>query len=84
MIKRSRPQPSNSELFDPIAFLNTAAGGRTLARYRKRQLIFSQGDAADSVIYIKKGNVKVCVISKDGKEAVVAILGADEFRVKDV
>jgi len=42
-------------------------------------LIFAQGDAADAVFYIKKGKVKVTVISEQGKEAVVAILGEDEF-----
>jgi len=66
-------------LFDPVAFLETAAKGRTISTHRKKEIIFSQGDAADAVIYIKKGNVKVCVVSKEGKEAVVAILGADEF-----
>ena len=45
----------------------------------ERKKSFSQGDAADAVFYIRKGNVKVCVISNEGKEAVVAILGADEF-----
>jgi CRP-like cAMP-binding protein len=66
-------------LFDPAAFLDAAAKGRIISTYRKKEIIFAQGDLADSVIYIKKGNIKVCVISKEGKEAVVAILGADEF-----
>jgi CRP/FNR family cyclic AMP-dependent transcriptional regulator len=65
--------------FDPAAFLETAAKGRIISTHRKKEIIFAQGDLADAVIYIKKGNVKVCVISKEGKEAVVAILGADEF-----
>jgi len=65
--------------FDPIEFLETTAQGRIVSTHRKKQIIFAQGDAADSVIYIKKGKVKVTVVSKQGKEAVVAILGADEF-----
>jgi CRP/FNR family cyclic AMP-dependent transcriptional regulator len=59
--------------------LETAAKGRTIATYRKRQTIFSQGEAADAVFYIRKGKVKVTVLSKEGKEAVVALLGVDEF-----
>ena len=65
--------------FDPAKFLETAAKGRANRTYRRKEIIFKQGDDADAVIYIKNGNVKVCVISKEGKEAVIAILGADEF-----
>ncbi len=45
----------------------------------KKQILFAQGDAANSVFYVKEGKVKVTVVSERGKEAVVAILGADEF-----
>jgi CRP/FNR family transcriptional regulator, cyclic AMP receptor protein len=65
--------------FDPKEFLTKVGGGRTISRYRKSQKIFSQGDVADAVFYIQKGKVKVTVVSKLGKEAVVAILGKDEF-----
>ena len=65
--------------FDPALFFDTAAKGRTIAKHRKSEIIFSQGDEASAVFYIKKGKVKVTVISKQGKEAVVAILGIDEF-----
>jgi len=65
--------------FDPALFFETAAKGRTISKHRKSEIIFSQGDDADAVFYIKKGKVKVTVISKQGKEAVVAILGIDEF-----
>lgn len=68
-----------SEKFDPAKFLETAAKGRTLTTYAKREIIFTQGDIADSVFYIKKGKIKVTVVSRHGKEAVVALLGADEF-----
>ena len=65
--------------FDPKAFLAKANGGRTISKYRTNQIVFAQGDLADSVFYIHDGKVKVTVISEQGKEAVVAVLGADEF-----
>jgi CRP/FNR family cyclic AMP-dependent transcriptional regulator len=72
-------QSSIGARFDPAAFLETAAAGRVIAGHQKTQIIFAQGDAADSVFYIKTGKIKVTVVSKQGKEAVVAILGADQF-----
>jgi len=65
--------------FDPRMFLARMGEGRTVARYQKGQIIFFQGEPADSVFYVQKGKAKVTVVSKQGKEAVVAILGADEF-----
>ena len=65
--------------FDPQAFLAKADGGRTISQYRKNQVIFSQGDQADAVFYIMEGSVKFCVVSEHGKEAIVAVLGKDEF-----
>jgi len=65
--------------FDPKAFLATENGGRSVYRYRKNQRLFSQGDPADAVFYIQSGKVKVTVVSEQGKEAVVAVLGPDEF-----
>jgi CRP-like cAMP-binding protein len=79
LCKPLKSRNNKSSTFDPAAFLETAANGRIISKHRKKEIIFAQGDVADAVIYIKKGNVKVCVISKEGKEAVVAILGADEF-----
>jgi CRP/FNR family transcriptional regulator, cyclic AMP receptor protein len=67
------------EPFDPKDFLAKVDGGRTISKYRKNQKVFSQGDAADSVFYIQKGKIKITVVSEHGKEAVVAILGGDEF-----
>ena len=66
-------------MFDPKEFLTTVNGGRTISAYRKDETVFAQGDAADSVFYIQKGKVKVTVLSEQGKEAVVAMLGPDEF-----
>ena len=65
--------------FDPKAFLAIANGGRSISKYQANQIIFSQGEPADSVFYIQSGKVKVTVISAQGKEAVVALLGPDEF-----
>jgi CRP/FNR family cyclic AMP-dependent transcriptional regulator len=65
--------------FDPKAFLAKIGRGRASSTYRKGESFFSQGDAADSVFYIQRGKVKVTVVSEQGKEAVVAILGEDEF-----
>jgi CRP/FNR family cyclic AMP-dependent transcriptional regulator len=65
--------------FDPAAFLATAAKGRAISTHRKGEIFFAQGDATDAIFYIKKGKVKITVVSKQGKEAVVALLSADEF-----
>jgi CRP/FNR family transcriptional regulator, cyclic AMP receptor protein len=65
--------------FDPASFLATAAKGRAIAAHRKGKIFFAQGDVADSIFYINKGKVKVTVVSKEGKEAVVALLNAGEF-----
>jgi CRP/FNR family transcriptional regulator, cyclic AMP receptor protein len=66
-------------LFDPKVFLDTENSGRTISKYRKGQTLFSQGSPADAVFYIRKGKVKITVVSEQGKEAVVAIHGPDEF-----
>ena len=65
--------------FSPRAFLAKVGEGRTINTYRKNHVVFSQGDRADAVFYIQKGKAKVTVISEQGKEAVVAILGPGEF-----
>jgi CRP-like cAMP-binding protein len=65
--------------FDVKAFLATVDGGRSLSSYRSEETIFSQGDPADAVFYIQKGQVKLTVVSEQGKEAVVALSGADDF-----
>jgi CRP/FNR family cyclic AMP-dependent transcriptional regulator len=71
----SEQEPS----FDPKSFLAKVGEGRSIGRYHKDRIVFTQGDPADSVFYIQKGKVKVTVISEQGKEAVVALLGSDEF-----
>lgn len=65
--------------FDPKAFLAKVGEGRSIGKYSKDQVVFSQGDPADAVFYIQSGKVKVTVVSEEGKEAVVALFGAAEF-----
>ena len=72
-------KPAGAQLFDPAVFLATAAVGRNISKHSKKEVIFAQGDDADAVFYIKKGKVKVAVISEQAKEAVVALLGPNEF-----
>ena len=74
-----RRKPGEMMPFDPATYLETVAKGRTISLHKKKGLIFKQGDDADSVIYIRSGKVKITVLSAEGNEAVVAILGADEF-----
>lgn len=79
MPKPRNAKGKNGASFDPALYFGTAAKGRSIARQRAKDVIYGQGDAADAVFYIKKGKVKMTVVSKQGKEAVVAILGVDEF-----
>jgi cAMP-binding proteins - catabolite gene activator and regulatory subunit of cAMP-dependent protein kinases len=79
MSKRSSGSKGSGDRFDAATFLKTAATGRVISTHPKKDIIFAQGDTADSVFYIQKGKVKVTVVSISGKEAVVAILGEDEF-----
>jgi CRP-like cAMP-binding protein len=65
--------------FDPKIFLATVNRGRSVSTYRKDAIVFRQGGASDAVFYIQKGKVKITVESKQGREAVIAILGAGEF-----
>jgi CRP/FNR family cyclic AMP-dependent transcriptional regulator len=65
--------------FNARAFLNSAGVAKKIVEYRRAEVIFTQGDPCRSVLYIQKGGVKLSVLSKTGKEAVVAILGPGEF-----
>ena len=78
--KRNTNRKAASEaLFNPAEFLETTAQGRVISTHSAKEVIFAQGDDADSVFYIRKGKVKVAIVSKEGKEAVIALLGPDEF-----
>jgi CRP-like cAMP-binding protein len=65
--------------FNPAEFLAVVDGGRTISQFRKGEVIFTQGKPADSVYYIRGGKVKITTTSRQGKEAVVALLGAGDF-----
>jgi CRP/FNR family cyclic AMP-dependent transcriptional regulator len=65
--------------FDPKAFFSTINGGRTIVAVPRRRTIFVQGDLSDAVFYIRKGKVKVTVVSKGGKGAIIGILSEGDF-----
>ena len=73
MATKSRPS------FNPKTFLAKVGEGRSIGEYHKDEIVFSQGDPADAVFYIESGKVKVTVVSEQGKEAVVAMLGTNDF-----
>jgi CRP/FNR family transcriptional regulator, cyclic AMP receptor protein len=65
--------------FDPKRFLARAGEGKTISKYRKDEIVFAQGAVADAVFYIQQGKVKLTVASKQGKDAVIAIVGPGDF-----
>ena len=65
--------------FDPKVFLSKVNGGRAISEYRKDKIIFRQGDPSDAVFYVQSGKIKTTVVSEEGKEAVVALLGIGDF-----
>lgn len=65
--------------FDPKAFLAHFGTGRSIGKYAPGQVVFSQGEPADAVFYIQRGKVKITVVSEHGKQAVIAMLGRNEF-----
>jgi CRP/FNR family cyclic AMP-dependent transcriptional regulator len=72
-------KPKVQRTFEPKSFLTKVGHGMTTADYQKNQKIFLQGDPADAIFYIQKGKVKLTVLSNQGKEAVIALLGEGEF-----
>jgi CRP-like cAMP-binding protein len=72
-------KPNGKSTFDPKAFLATVSRGRTVSDYRKDDVVFLQSSPAEAVFYIQKGKIKIVVASKQGKEAVIAILGPGDF-----
>jgi CRP-like cAMP-binding protein len=75
----SKIAPKTASAFNVQAFLDSAGVARSIVDFERKKTIFSQGDASNSVMYIQKGGVKLSVVSKAGKEAVVAILGQGDF-----
>jgi CRP/FNR family cyclic AMP-dependent transcriptional regulator len=70
---------SSSGAFNAQAFLETSGVARKVTEYRRGELIYTQGDAAETVMYIQKGGVKLSVVNGSGKEAVVAMFGPTDF-----
>jgi CRP-like cAMP-binding protein len=80
MKSKARPVAPKTVLdFDVESYLNAAASARTVVNYRRGELIFTQGDAASDIRYLQKGAIKLSVLSRIGKEAVVAMLGPGDF-----
>ncbi len=65
--------------FDAASFLSSVGPGVSKVRYRPKEIVFRQGDPADAVYYIESGKVQITIVSRQGKEGVVGMLGAGEF-----
>jgi CRP/FNR family cyclic AMP-dependent transcriptional regulator len=70
---------SRKATFNVKLFLDSAGLGRRVGKFQERETVFAQGDPASSVIYIREGSVRLTVVNESGKEAVVAVLGPDDF-----
>jgi len=75
---RAEPREKRT-VFDTAAFLKSTGATRRVATYPKGQIVFSQGQPSDAVMYIQKGGIKISVLSRTGKEGVVAMLGPGDF-----
>ena len=77
--KTPPPDDVTATDFNAQAFLDSAGLSKTIVQYGRDEVIFTQGDASEHVLYVQSGGVKLSVISKRGKEAVVAMLGPGDF-----
>ena len=83
-LQTPKPQPTNGDtVFDPEAFLARAGLGKKNLNLKKNETAFAQGDLADSIFYVQTGRLRVTVISANGKEATLALVGAREFLGED-
>jgi CRP-like cAMP-binding protein len=76
---KTTPKPSQKHPFDAQAFLDSAGVARRVREVRRAEIVYAQGSAAESIIYLQSGSVKLTVVNEVGKEAVVAILGPGDF-----
>jgi CRP/FNR family cyclic AMP-dependent transcriptional regulator len=76
---KSSPKLKQKHVFDAQAFLDSAGVARKVKELKRAELIYAQGAAAESIIYLQSGGVKLTVVNEVGKEAVVAILGPGDF-----
>jgi CRP/FNR family transcriptional regulator, cyclic AMP receptor protein len=79
MVNNLKKAKVKTPVFDAQAFLDSAGVARKVAEFKKKEAIFSQGDPAKNVLYIRKGAVRLSVVNETGKEAVVAVLGPGDF-----
>jgi CRP-like cAMP-binding protein len=79
MKPRKLPKNGFTDSFNAQEFLDTAGIARKIAEYRRGESIYSQGDGAETVMYVQKGGVKLSVVNGSGKEAVVAMFGPTDF-----
>ena len=82
LFKRTRPRKGVKSLhlaFDVKSFLDSTGLGRMVSKFRAKEAVYSQGDRAKNVMYIQEGGVRLTVVNKSGREAVVAILGPGDF-----
>jgi CRP/FNR family cyclic AMP-dependent transcriptional regulator len=77
--KTGSVEPKTRRAFNVERFLASAVPARRVVKYRQGEVVFSQGDPSDDIKYIQKGAIKLSVLSKIGKEAVVAMLGPGDF-----
>jgi CRP/FNR family transcriptional regulator, cyclic AMP receptor protein len=77
--QKSNPKPRRKHVFDAQAFLDSAGIARRVKEFKRAEVIYAQGAAAESVMYIQNGGVKLAVVNEAGKEAVVAVLGPGDF-----
>jgi CRP/FNR family transcriptional regulator, cyclic AMP receptor protein len=75
----TRPKANGKKAFNAQDFLDSAGVARKVMEFKRKEVIFSQGDAAKNVLYIQKGGVRLSVVNETGKEAVVAVLGPGDF-----
>jgi CRP-like cAMP-binding protein len=84
MSKRKTPRAEvDMPPFEPAAFLETVTKGRVIAAHQKREIIFAQGDPADAVFYIRKGKVKVIVLSKQARKPLLRFWARTNSWAKD-
>jgi CRP-like cAMP-binding protein len=77
--KKTKPTPPKNLPFDVQDFLDSTGVSRKVVEFKKKEVVFSQGDPAKNVLYIQKGGVRLSVVNETGKEAVVAVLGPGDF-----
>ncbi len=83
-LQTPKPRPKNGDtVFDPESFLARAGVGKQIFDLKKNETAYAQGDAADAIFYVQKGQLRVTVTSADGKEATIALVGAKEFLGED-